>query len=467
MSKRSLAWATLLAASSASLGQIPLRATTDTQQAKPASSVRSNTTDTLHLVVGHSLVLNDIGVLKRVYVGNPAILQSFTSSPTEVVLTAKIVGISSLVIWDTGGKTHVYTVAVDFDPEQLRTVLKEAYPNSALMVESREGRLCLSGDVPTQEVADGALRLASSYARDVVNSLRVVPVHPRQVELKLRIIEVDRSKLEQFGVNLFAPNGSKVGGLTTGQYSSVATYTAGTPGTGFTPATPASISVNNPLNIWLYSFAHNIGATIQDLEQKQVLQVLAEPTLTALSGQSAKFLSGGEFPFPVVQGGTGSAVAVTISFRSYGVKMDFTPTVNEDGSIRLKVAPEVSTLDYTNSVTISGFTIPAISTRRAETEVELRSGQSFALSGLLDHRTTESLNQIPGISNVPILGKLFVSKQYNHSVVELVVLVTATVVDPLSDSTKPQEPAWVVPNLDSTKFDEQLRKEKQIPFKSH
>jgi pilus assembly protein CpaC len=145
--------------------------------------------------------------------------------------------------------------------------------------------------------------------------------------------------------------------------------------------------------------------------------------------------------------------------------MDFTPTVNPDGTILLKVAPEVSTLDFTNAVSVSGFTIPALSTRRAETEVELRSGQSFALSGLLDHRTTETLSQIPGISKLPILGKLFVTKSYTHSVVELVVMVTATVIDPLTDMTTPSEPVMLVPNMDKETFDKDLSKEQKLPPK--
>jgi pilus assembly protein CpaC len=191
------------------------------------------------------------------------------------------------------------------------------------------------------------------------------------------------------------------------------------------PAAPRSRSAI-PLNLFLYNAKLNVGLTVQDLEQKQILQVLAEPTLTTLSGLPARFLSGGEFPFPVVQGGTGNSTAVTIQFRPYGVKVDFTPTVNPDGSIRLKLAPEVSTLDYSNAVTISGFTIPALSTRRAETEVEIQDGQSFIVSGLLDHRTTEIMSKVPGIASVPILGQLFRSKNFNHSVVELVIIVTAT-----------------------------------------
>src|SRR5208283_2405501 len=155
------------------------------------------------------------------------------------------------------------------------------------------------------------------------------------------------------------------------------------------------------------------------------------------------------------QGGTGNSTAITIQFRPYGVKVDFTPTVNADGSIRLKLSPEVSTLDYSNAVTISGFTIPALSTRRSETEVEIQDGQSFIVSGLLDHRTTEIMSKVPGIANVPILGQLFRSKNFNHSVVELVIIVTASVVDPLSSTPPPETggPKFVVPNLDADTFD--------------
>jgi pilus assembly protein CpaC len=203
----------------------------------------------------------------------------------------------------------------------------------------------------------------------------------------------------------------------------------------------------------------NVGVNVQDLEQKQVLQVLAEPTLTTVSGQQARFLSGGEFPVPVVQGGTGNSTAITIVFRPYGIKVEFTPTVNGDGSIHLKVAPEVSTLDYANGVTISGFAIPALSTQRAETEVEIKDGQSFIVSGLLDHRVTDSVSKVPGFGDIPLLGQAFRSKSFQHSVVELVVMVTAKVVDPLTDATPPVEPKLAVPNMDSNSFDSIMNKE--------
>jgi len=398
--------------------------------------------DLLHITVGRSVVLTSAAPLRRVYVGNPAVLQTFTSGSTEVVLTAKAAGVSSMVLWDEAGGHRIYAVSADLDPDALRVSLEEAFPGSSIHAEAGEGKIFLSGTVATDADSDAALKMASLYAKTVVNSLRVVPVHGKQVQLKLRIVEVDRTRLDQLGVNIFAGGRTTVG-TTTGQFGSAAT------GAG------SSLTVSDPLNVFLYNAKLNVGLTVQDLEQRQILQVLAEPTLTTLSGLPARFLSGGEFPFPVVQGGTGNSTAISIQFRPYGVKVEFTPTVNADGSIRLKLSPEVSTLDFSNAVTISGFTIPALSTRRAETEVEIQDGQSFVVSGLLDHRTTEIMSKVPGIANVPILGELFRSKNFNHSVVELVIIVTATVVDPLASvgERKPDEPKWVVPNLDANAFD--------------
>ena len=406
----------------------------------------ANASDVLHVMVGHSVVLTSATPLRRVYVGNPAVLQTFSSGTSEVVLTAKAAGVSSLVLWDVADGQRLYTVFADLDPEALRTSLKQAFPGASIHAEAGEGKIFLTGSVATQAASDAAFKMASIYSKDVVNSLQIAPEHGKQVQLKLRIVEVDRTRLDQFGINFFTGGRTAVA-TTTGQFASTAI------GSG------SSLQVSNPLNIFLYNSKLNVGLTVQDLEQKQILQVLAEPTLTTLSGLPARFLSGGEFPFPVVEGGTGNATAISIQFRPYGVKVDFTPTVNADGSIRLKLAPEVSTLDYSNSVTISGFTVPALSTRRAETEVEIQNGQSFIVSGLLDHRTTEILNKVPGIADVPILGQLFRSKNINHSVVELVIIVTATVVDPLSPTTAQSvdQPKFVVPNLDADTFDAAAR----------
>ncbi|HEV2644729.1 MAG TPA: pilus assembly protein N-terminal domain-containing protein [Acidobacteriaceae bacterium] len=410
--------------------------------------VPATATDVLHITVGRSVILSAAAPLRRVYVGNPAVLQTYTSGLTQIVLTAKAAGVSSMVVWDEAGGDRMYSVSADVDPEALRSSLSNAFPGADIHAEAGEGKIFLTGSVATDAASDAAFKMASLYSKDVVNSLKVVAVHGKQVQLKLRIVEVDRTKLEQQGINIFAGGRTAIS-TTTGQYAS-ALSTAG-----------SVVMASNPMDIFLYNAKLNLGMTIQDLEQKQVLQVLAEPTLTTESGLQAQFLSGGEFPFPVAQAGTGGASTVTIQFRPYGVKVDFTPTVNADGSIRLKLQPEVSTLDYSNAVTISGFTIPALSTRRANTEVEIQDGQSFIVSGLLDHRTTEVMSRVPGISSVPIFGQLFRSENFNHSVVELVIIVTASVVDPLGMDRNEavKGPKFVVPNLDAATFDVAARHE--------
>src|ERR1035441_8776486 len=399
--------------------------------------------DVLHLVVGHSILLVSAAPLRRVYVGNPAVLQTYTSGAAEIVLTAKTPGVSSMVLWDDGGGHRLYTVFADLDPAALEASLQQAFPDASIHAEAGEGRIFLTGSVATDAASDAAVKMASQYAKDVVNSIHIDPVHGKQVQLKLRIVEVDRTRLDQLGINIFAGGRTAVA-TTTGEFPSSAS------GSG------SSLSVSDPLNFLLYNAKLDVGLTIQDLERKQIVQVLAEPTLTTVSGLTARFLSGGEFPFPVIQpgGGAGSAASVTIQFRPYGVKVDFTPTVSADGIIHLKLSPEVSALDYSNAVTISGYTIPALSTRRADTEVEIRDGQSFAVSGLLDHRTTEIMSKVPGIGDVPILCQLFRSKNFNHSVVELVIIVTASVVDPLnSNAVSTAAPKFVLPNLESNSFD--------------
>jgi pilus assembly protein CpaC len=276
---------------------------------------------------------------------------------------------------------------------------------------------------------------------------------------------VDRSKLEQFGFNFFGV-GTTTANTTTQQFPSITANSSASSSTTSTSSNPLSqslLALSDPVNFLLFNSKLGVGATLKDLADRQIAQILAEPTITTIDGEKASFLSGGEFPFPVVQGGVGGLTAITIQFRPYGVRLEFTPNVTGEGTIRLKVAPEVSALDYTNAVTISGFTIPAISTRRAETEVELRDGQTFAISGLLDHRTTDLLQKTPGIASVPILGELFKSKNINHSVAELMVLVTATLVDPATEPMSPVEPKLPIPLLDPHQFDQKQGDPKPAP----
>jgi len=406
---------------------------------------------TLHLVVGRSLFVDLPEKLRRIYVSNPAVLDSMTSTPQEVVITAKSAGVSSLVMWPIVGPPKLFTVLADVDVSGLRDSLAQALPGDQVEVDAQQGRVHLSGVVNSDAAAEEAARLAGVYSKDVVNSLVVDARHLPQIQLQVRIAEIDRSKLDAFGINFFSL-GKNSGASTTGQFSPPSFQTQN--GTN-------SAVISDFLNLFYFNFDHGLGATIKDLQTKGILEILAEPNLTTIHGKPARFLAGGEFPYPIVQpGGAGSVPTVTVQFRPYGVKLEFTPYVNSDGSIRLKVAPEVSALDYTNQVVIAGYALPALSTRRAETEVELKDGQSFGISGILDHRTTDTLSKIPGIGDIPVLGQLFRSKNLNHSTMELVVIVTPKVIDTLGAAPlpAPAEPAMPVPPLENKSFDRDLPK---------
>jgi pilus assembly protein CpaC len=403
---------------------------------------------TTHLEIGHTLILNSKARITRIYVANPTVLESYIVTPHQILLTAKTPGLTSFVLWDETNHTTTQMVSCDLDLEPLHKALADALPGEKVSVEVRQGRVLLEGTVTTQTASDTAEKMAGLFSKDVVNSLLLSSTKLKQVELKVRFVEVDRSRLKQFGINIFAPGGtSPSGSASTQQFPSTATLTSGgSIGSNL-------LTVSNPLSFLFYSTKANVGVSVQDLENMQVLQILAEPTITTVSGQPASFLAGGEFPFPVVQGASTGATSITVQFRPFGVKLGFTPKVNVDGTIELKVSPEVSALDYTNAVSISGYTIPAISTKHVDTQVVLRSGQSFAISGLLDRRTTDALARTPGIANIPFFGALFRSKSVNLSTSELIVVVTPTLVDPLTQTAAPVDPEPVRPFMSEQKFD--------------
>jgi pilus assembly protein CpaC len=403
----------------------------------------------LHVAVGHSMYVNTKHRLTRVYVTDPAVLNSYTSSPNQIVVTALKAGTSTVMVWDESGQSEAYMVSADSNFGALQQALKTAFPADSIEVRADEDRALLTGYAGTQADVDAAGKLAMQFTKNVSNSIVVNSSRVKQVRLKVRIVEVDRSKLAQFGFNFFAAGGKNVGTTTTGAFPSTIANAGGT------------VTVSNPLNFSYFNSQYNVGVTLQDLANMNVAQILAEPTITTMSGVKASFLAGGEFPFPVVQaGGSSTAPTVTVEFRPYGVKLDFLPRVNPDGTVDLKVNPEVSALDFSNAVNIAGYTIPALSTRRADTQMVLQDGQSFAISGLLDQRTTDALGRTPGISSIPILGELFKSKNVNHSVEELIVIVTPTIVDPLAQAvdTSVDQPQIVVPMLKPQKFDKELPK---------
>jgi len=411
---------------------------------------------TLHVLVGKSVVVNVAAPMTRVLSSNPAAIETMATSPSEVVLEGKAPGVSSVILWDNTGHSQVLDVEVDLDVTSLRTAIQRAYPNEHLEVEADGGHLVLSGTASNPHVIEDLNKMASAYSKDIVNSVMIPFTHDRQVLLEVKFAEVDRTALQQFGVNILSTGAANtIGSTTTGQYGGFGQTQINDVFGGKQPHFPFGdqTTVPNPLNVFLFRPDLHLGAMIQDLQQRNVLQILAEPNLMALNGQKATFLAGGEFPFPVVQPSAGYTT-VTIQFKPFGVKLEFTATLGPDNTIRLHVNPEVSALDFSNALTLSGFVIPAISTRRAETELELKDGQAFGIAGLMDHRSTTQLSKVPGIGDIPILGQLFRSRNINKNNTELLVMVTPHIVDPVhQDTTPPSAPKPVVPFLEQPKFD--------------
>ncbi len=405
----------------------------------------------LHVFVGKSVVINLQSPVTRILSSNPAVIDTLATSPTQIVVEGKSAGASSLILWDATGHSQMLDVTVDVNIAHLRTALEQTYPAEQINIQSDGAHLILTGTVSDSKIADDIGKMSAAYSPGVVNSLTVAPVHEQQVLLEVKFAEVDRTKLQQLGFNFLSGAGNTLSAINTQQFAPPTATASVTP-----TATAGTLNLTDMLNIFAVRPDLNLAATIRDLEGKSVLQILAEPNLLALNGQKASFLAGGEFPVPVVQGGQSVGV-VTIQFRPFGVRLEFTAFVGKDKVIRLHVAPEVSTLDFSNAAIISGFTVPALSTRRAETEIELKDGQSFGIAGLLDNRAQAQMSKIPGISDIPILGMLFRSHTISRSNSELVVLVTPRVVDPVRlNNPPPVPPANPIKFLNNSGFDKGL-----------
>jgi pilus assembly protein CpaC len=390
--------------------------------------------------------------LTRVLVGNPAVVTTDTTAPNEVVVTATAPGSSSVVLWQENNQSRIIEVFADLDVSLLREATARNFPNEAIQVEAEEGRVLLSGTASSAAVADQIGKMGAPFSKDIVNSIRLAPPpRQKQVMLKVRFAQVDRSRLTAFGINLLSTGATNtLGTVSTQQFAPPQLVPLESGGKGVGGST---IGLSDLLNVFLFRPDIDLGVTIRDLQQRNVLQILAEPNLLAASGEPASFLAGGELPYPVLSGAIG-AQTVTVQFKPFGVKLEFTGTIESDGTIRLKVFPEVSSLDYTNSITLSGFVLPAIATRHAETVVQLRDGQSFGIAGLLDQRTTAQFAKVPGIGDIPILGQLFRSRSVNTLNSELVVIVTPTIVDPAAEPTAaPELPRMPIAPLDQQQFD--------------
>jgi pilus assembly protein CpaC len=385
--------------------------------------------------VNGSTVLDHPVGIRRISIANADIAEAVAVSTNEIVVNGKAVGDTSLIVWDLKGARSMLDVHVVANTSKIDSVraelLKEA--GSDVTIDSQEGTVFLNGIVASESAAIRAFNIASTMGK-VVNLLRVTtPASEPQILLKVRFADVDRTAAEQFGINLLTMGQSGIGSATTGAFGSNPTFT---PPSG---ASPVSWSLSNLLNIFYYDPHLNLGAVLQDLATHNILQILAEPNLLTLSGKPASFLAGGEFPFPTLQGGGAGVGQITIQFKEFGVRLNFLPVVTPRGTIRLTVTPEVSSLDYANGLTISGYTIPGLSTRRVQTEIELDNGQSFVIAGLLNNQITEQLSRMPGLASIPLLGKLFQSRSVSKTSSELLVMVTPELVYPIAAGTKVPE----------------------------
>jgi pilus assembly protein CpaC len=416
----------------------------------PPQSEQPQGSAPLRVMVGKSLLINTTERLKRISVTDPTIAYAQVITPTQILVHGHTPGEVSLLIWDELERSRSFDLRVDVDVTACAEEEHRVFPDEQISVTPSRAAIVLSGHVSTEDVSKRAGELASAYSPKVINVLTFGPVGAQEVLLQVKFAEVDRSALANMGVNFISTGATNtVGSTTTGQFGGVGTQTV-TQTVGQGGPFTATSSLSNVLNLFLFRPDIHFGAIIEALETKNLLQILAEPNLIAVNGKEASFLAGGQFPFPIVQPGAGFT-AVTISFKEFGVKLVFTPVITPNGNIHLKVAPEVSTLDFANALTISGFTVPALSTRKAETEFELQDGQSFVIAGLMDNRVTDIYNKIPGLGDIPILGAFFRSKSLQKSNSELMVLCTVHRVSPSTETpTLPKDPK---PFIDNSKFD--------------
>ena len=404
------------------------------------------------VAVGKSILVDVAHPIQRVAIGLGDFAVASAVTPTEILVNGKTAGETSLIIWEVGGMREFFNVSVRpvslLTTDRLETIRRELrteLPGQAVKMTVDNGNVFLRGTVKNLSNSERAVQIAGTAGK-VVNLLDIeVPRADPQILLKVRFASIDRSLESQYGINFFSTGfGNVVSGVNTGQYSPPALTL---PSNGST----STATLGGSPQLFAFLPGMNLGATLEALESKGIVQVLAEPNVLATNGKQASFLAGGEYPFPVVQGTAGGASgAVTIEFKEYGVRLDFLPTITPRGTIRLQVAPEVSSLDFTNAITISGFTVPAINTRKVKTEIELSDGQSFAIGGLLDNRDTESYQKIPFLGDIPILGKLFQSWQKTRTNTELIVIVTPEVVSPIQTADALPELKYPTKFLPST-----------------
>ncbi len=406
----------------------------DPDPASDANAVR--------LTVGRSTLIDIGSPISRVSLTSADVADALVTSPNQLLVHGKVPGAISMFVWNRGGSVKRYEIFVQRDLATLNEQIRTLFPGENITAYSNGKAVVLSGSASNKDVAAKVAAVAGGYVEkkeDVVSLLAAQPgPAAQQVMLRVRFAEVSRSAITELGATFFtSPLGVKntLGRIATPQVPGP-TYTdlqwskeSSDFGADVTSAS-GKINFGDFLNLFFFSQKYDVGTLIRAMQQRGLFQSLAEPNLVAESGKEASFLAGGEFPVPIAQG-SGANLAISVQFKEFGVRLNFTPTINGD-RVHLKVKPEVSTLDFGNAVVLNGFRIPALSTRRTETEIELRNGQTFAIAGLLNNQMQSTMQKIPGIGDIPILGYLFRSKVANKEQTELVVMITPEILSPES-----------------------------------
>jgi len=369
---------------------------------------------------GASALLVNPTAIQRFSIGDPTVAEAVVVSPTEVLINGKMLGTTSLFLWDNAGAIKLYSIEVTADAAGLQRYLMSVLEGEHVDVTASGNVVTLSGQVRDASMANQAGEIAKGTGATIVDNLTTPEAV--QVQLRVRFAEVNKSALKQFRsqIQTLNPQDLNSNGDWKGSYNT----------------NPASGGfADGLLNVGLFNANASIEALILFLQSKGDLRSLAEPNLITLPNKEASFLAGGEFPYPAVQGGGGNN-AVSIVFKEFGIRLRFTPVITRNGSIRLKVAPEVSALDFSNPLVFGGFTIPNLLTRPAETEVEMKDGQYLAIAGLMNNTLSDNMTKIPILGDIPILGQFFRSKDARQNRTELLVLVTPKLILP-SDTPQP------------------------------
>ena len=387
----------------------------------------------INVLVGQSRVINFDRQIGRFSVSNPDVAEAVLVAPDQVLVNGKAFGQVNFIAWEkSGGKFVVFDVFVRANLSLIDSQIRALFPKDDIRLSQANGSVVMSGSVANEKTSQQADAVVQAAGFKTVNMLQTPVGDMTQIQLQVRVAEVSRSKMRELAPSYGFTHGSTASYINSGNGpSQLKDYALSAAGSSITTLLAPT------LNLFLGNGTLGPAGLLRALNSVGAIRSLAEPNLIAMNGQQASFLAGGEFPVPVVQS-SGDKIAVAIVWKEYGVRLNFKPTIIDEDHIRLELEPEVSTIDFANGVKLDGFLIPALKTRRAKTGVELRDGQSFALAGLMDNNELQSFSKVPLLGDIPVLGHLFRSKQFQKNETELMFIVTAQMVKPINRDELPQ-----------------------------